>query len=231
MNKYRILVIDDEPQMRRLLQLSLEAAGYEVLLADDARSGQLAAINHPPDLIVLDLGLPDKSGQELLQELKLWYTRAVIILSAHDGEADIVQALDHGASDYLTKPFRNAELLARIRACIRRDANQNLEDKIHFHDWCIDLSARVVSIGDEVIKLTSTEFNLLALLARNAGRVLTHQYLLQEIWGITYLEQTQYLRVYIGNLRKKIEPDHNHPKYIITESGVGYRMALPAGHH
>lgn len=227
MNKYRILVIDDEPQMRRLLQLSLEAAGYEVMLAENAKAGQLAAINHPPDLIVLDLGLPDKSGQDLLVELKMWYNRAIIILSAHHTEADIVQALDHGASDYLTKPFRNAELLARIRACIRRDGNQTLEEKIQFDNWSIDLSARVVKKDQEVVKLTTTEFNLLALMARNAGRVLTHQFLLQEIWGITYLEQTQYLRVYIGNLRKKIEQDHNHPKYIITESGVGYRLAQP----
>jgi two-component system KDP operon response regulator KdpE len=184
----------------------------------------MMAVSHPPDLILLDLGLPDKSGHEVLLELKAWYNKPIIILSVQNGENDIVKALDNGAWDYLTKPFRTGELLARIRSSIKRNATENIESPLIFDDLEIDLMARMVRKDDSVIRLTSTEYNLLALFARNEGKVLTHQYILHEVWGVGFQTETQYLRVFIAQLRKKLEHNPNNPRHIITESGVGYRF-------
>lgn len=224
MNRYEILVVDDEPQIRKLLEITLESNDYRVRLAVNAREAVVMAAMHPPDLVLLDIGLPDKTGHWVLGELRSWYNKAVIMLSVIDQEEDIVSALDNGATDYLTKPFRAAELLARIRAAIRRNQLTNEETVLQVADLYIDFVARTVRKGQEFLKLTSTEFNLLSLFARNEGRVLTHQFLLKEVWGIGYQTETQYLRVFVGTLRKKIEDNPNQPRYIITESGVGYRF-------
>jgi two-component system, OmpR family, KDP operon response regulator KdpE len=224
MSKTEILVIDDEPQIRKLLEISLESNDYKVLQAETGKEGILLAANHPPELILLDIGLPDMSGHEVLKEMRAWYNKSIIILSVQDDESDIVAALDNGASDYLTKPFRTAELLARIRAAIRRNQTSNNSNTLECGELHIDLIARTVKKNNEVLKLTSTEYKLLVLMARNEGRVLTHQYILKEIWGVGYQLETQYLRVFVGTLRKKIETNPNQPEYILTESGVGYRF-------
>ncbi len=224
MNKEEILIIDDEPQIRKLLEINLESHGYKVKQAETAALGLQLAANHPPDLILLDIGLPDKSGQELLVELKNWYNQSIIIISVLDQEEEIVKALDNGASDYITKPFRTNELMARIRACLNRNKIEDNKTVLIFDELQIDLLARVVSLHNENVKLTLTEYKLLVLFAKNAGRVLTHQFILKEIWGVGYQSDTQYLRVFVGTLRKKIELNPNKPAHIITESGVGYRF-------
>ncbi len=224
MNKAEILVIDDEAQIRKLLEITLESNDFKVIQAETGKQGVLLAANLAPDLILLDLGLPDKSGHEILKELRTWYTKSIIILSVIDQEEDIVKALDNGATDYLTKPFRSAELMARIRAAIRRNSSENNAVISKFNDLEIDVVSRTVKKNNEFLKLTSTEFNLLALFIKNEGRVLTHQYILKEIWGVGSQTETQYLRVFVGTLRKKIEENPNHPQHIITESGVGYRF-------
>jgi two-component system, OmpR family, KDP operon response regulator KdpE len=224
MSKAEILVIDDEPQIRKLLEITLESNDYKVLQSETGKEGLIKAANHPPELILLDIGLPDKSGHEILKELREWYNKAIIILSVQNSETDIVTALDNGATDYLTKPFRTAELLARIRSAIRRNQTTNDASVVDAGDLQIDLVARTLKKNAELIKLTSTEFNLISLFARNEGRVLTHQFILKEIWGVPYQTETQYLRVFVGTLRKKIEENPNNPKHIITESGVGYRF-------
>lgn len=224
MNKAEILIIDDEPQIRKLLEITLESNDYKVWQAETGKEGVIMAANHPPELILLDIGLPDKSGHEILKELRTWYNKAIIILSVQNSESDIVSALDNGATDYLTKPFRSAELLARIRSAIRRNQKTNENNVIECGNLQIDLVARVLTKNKTVIKLTATEFNLISLFAKNEGRVLTHQFLLKEIWGTGYQTETQYLRVFVGTLRKKIEDDPDQPKHIITESGVGYRF-------
>lgn len=224
MNKAEILIIDDEPQIRKLLQINLESNNYKVIQASNGKEGITLAANHPPDLILLDIGLPDKSGHEILRELREWYNKPIIVLSVQDSERDIVLALDNGATDYLTKPFRTGELLARIRSAISRSQNTENSSTIICGDIEIDLVARVVKKNNEIVKLTSTEYNLLALFAKNEGKVLTHQYILKEIWGYSYQTETQYLRVFVGTLRKKIEDNPNNPQHIITESGVGYRF-------
>ena len=224
MSKAEILIIDDEPQIRKLLEITLESNDYKIWQAETGKSGIILAANHPPELILLDIGLPDKSGHEVLKELRTWYNKSIIILSVQNNESDIVSALDSGATDYLTKPFRSAELLARIRSAIRRNQTANTDNKIICGDLEIDIAARVVTKNNEVIKLTATEFNLLALFAKNEGRVLTHQFILKEIWGVGSQTETQYLRVFVGTLRKKIETNPNQPQHIFTESGVGYRF-------
>lgn len=224
MNKAKILVIDDEPQIRKLLQITLESNGYDFLQAVNAKEGIILAANHPPDLIILDLGLPDLSGHEVLKELRKWYNQAILILSVRNSEDDIVTALDNGASDYLTKPFRTAELLARIRSALRRNQSKEDQSIIISGDLEIDLVGRVIRKNQQILKLTSTEFQLVSLLIINEGRVLTHQYILKEIWGVGFQSETQYLRVFIAALRKKIEDDPTHPKRIITESRIGYRF-------
>ena len=225
MNKAEILVIDDEAPIRKLLEITLESNDYKVWLAEKGKEGILLAVNHPPELILLDLGLPDKSGHEILKELRTWYNKAIIILTVQDSEEDIVKALDNGATDYLTKPFRTAELLARIRSVIRRNQTQNDSSVLICGNLEIDFGARIIKRNDDTLKLTATEFNLLALFMKNEGRVLTHQYILKEIWGVGYQTETQYLRVFVATLRKKIEDNPNQPKHITTESGVGYRFS------
>jgi two-component system KDP operon response regulator KdpE len=224
MNKAEILVIDDEPSIRKLLEITLESNDYKVKSASTGKEGIVMAASHPPDLILLDIGLPDLNGQEVLKKLREWYQKSIIILSVENDENNIVTALDNGATDYLTKPFRSGELLARIRAAIKRNTHSENNASITVEDLEIDLNARVVKSSNQEIKLTNTEFNLLVLMAKNEGKVLTHQYLLKEIWGLTYANETQYLRVFIAQLRKKIEPNPNSPKYIITASGIGYRF-------
>jgi two-component system, OmpR family, KDP operon response regulator KdpE len=224
MNNAEILIIDDEPQIRKLLEITLESNDYRVWQAATGKEGILMAANHTPELILLDLGLPDKSGHEVLKELRTWYNKSIIILSVQNTENDIITALDNGATDYLTKPFRTGELLARIRSSIRRHMSEENNSMITCGELQIDLVARIVKQNDEIVKLTSTEYNLMALFAKNEGRVLTHQFILREIWGFNYQTETQYLRVFIGTLRKKIELIPNQPKHIITENGVGYRF-------
>lgn len=224
MNKAEILVIDDESQIRKLLQIILESNDHKVVQATTGNEGLIFAANHPPDLILLDLGLPDKSGHQVLKELREWFNKPIIILSVQDNESDIVSALDSGATDYLTKPFRTGELLARIRSAIRRSQDTENKAILNFGNLEVDFVARIVKKNGEILKLTSTEYNLLALFAKNEGKVLTHQFLLKEIWGYSYQTETQYLRVFVAALRKKIEDNPNNPKHIITESGVGYRF-------
>ena len=224
MNNAEILTIDDELQIRKLLEITLESNDYRVWQAATGKEGILMAANHTPELILLDLGLPDKSGHEVLKELRTWYNKSIIILSVQNTENDIITALDNGATDYLTKPFRTGELLARIRSSIRRHMSEENNSLITCGELQIDLVARIVKQNDEIVKLTSTEYNLMALFAKNEGRVLTHQFILREIWGFNYQTETQYLRVFIGTLRKKIELIPNQPKHIITENGVGYRF-------
>lgn len=224
MNKPEILIIDDEPQIRKLLRIVLESNDYKVNQASTGNEGLNLAANHSPELIILDLGLPDIDGHEVLLELRNWFEKSIIILSVFNAEEDIIKALDNGATDYLTKPFRTGELLARIRSSIRLNQNVELQQVITADDIEIDLVSRTVFRNKEIVKLTSTEYNLLSLLARNQGKVLTHQYLLKNIWGVGAQTETQYLRVFIAQLRKKLENDPNHPKHFITESGVGYRF-------
>ena len=224
MNKAEILIIDDEAPIRKLLEIALESNDYKVWQAETGKAGVLMAVNHPPELILLDIGLPDKSGHEILKELRTWFTKAIIILSVQSSESDIINALDNGATDYLTKPFRTGELLARIRSCIRRTNTDDQSGYIVSGDLHIDLISRTVKRKDELVKLTSTEYNLLSLFVKYEGRVLTHQFILKEVWGVGYQSDTQYLRVFVGTLRKKIEDNPNNPKHIVTESGVGYRF-------
>ena len=224
MNKAEILIIDDEPQIRKTLEITLQTNGYLSKSAVSAKEGLIMAANHPPELILLDLGLPDENGHAVLQKLRQWYTNPVIILSVQKNEADIIKALDNGANDYLSKPFRTGELLARIRSALRDSATDDGDTTLKFHDIQVDFLSRTVKKNDQLIKLTSTEYNLLALLVKNEGKVLTHQYLLRAIWGPGFINQSQYLRVFIAQIRKKIEDDPNRPEYLLTESGVGYRF-------
>lgn len=225
MSKPEVLIIDDEPQIQKLLRIALESNDLIVRQAATGREGVLMAANHPPDLVLLDIGLPDTSGHDVLKELRGWYTKAILILSVQDSEEDIVRALDNGATDYITKPFRTGELLARIRSALRRNTADAGSSVLMCGDLEIDLVGRSVKKAGVSVKLTATEFNLLALLARNEGRVLTHRHLLKEVWGVGYQEETQYLRVFVRALRKKIEADPERPEHITTESGVGYRFS------
>ncbi|MCD6064095.1 MAG: Fis family transcriptional regulator [Flavipsychrobacter sp.] len=224
MTKGSILVIDDEAQMQKLLEITLQSNQFTVQQATTAKEGLALAASHPPDMILLDLGLPDEDGHSVLQQLREWYTNPVIILSVHNSETDIIRALDNGANDYLSKPFRTGELLARMRSALRSNIMQDNEPVLQFGNLEINLSDRIVKKNGEQVKLTSTEYSLLTLFARHEGKVLTHPYLLREIWGAGYINQSQYLRVFIAQLRKKIEDDPNRPLFIITESGVGYRF-------
>lgn len=226
MSKFKILIIDDEIQIRKLLEITLVSEDYEVILAENGMEGVRLVASKIPDLIMLDLGLPDINGQLVLQQLRDWFSHPIMILSVKSEESEIVKALDNGANDYLIKPFRTQELLARVRSHMRNHIKEASEPVISSTNFLIDLLARIVKVNNEEVKLTQTEFNLLAILAKNEGKVLTHQYLLKEIWGKNYSEQTQYLRVFVAQLRKKIEKDANHPEMILTESGIGYRFIL-----
>ncbi|PJJ07715.1 two-component system KDP operon response regulator KdpE [Flavobacterium sp. 1] len=223
-NSAQILVIDDEIQIRKLLEITLESNDYRTIFAVNAKEGLSMVANHQPDLVILDLGLPDEDGQVVLKRLREWYNNPIIILTVKSAEEEIVKALDNGANDYLTKPFRTQELLARIRTALRNIVSNEKEPIIEFGAVSIDLASRIVRLNNEILKLTTTEYNLLSIFVKNEGRVLTHQYLLKQVWGNSYADQTQYLRVFVAQLRKKIEEDPNRPKFIITESGVGYRF-------
>jgi two-component system KDP operon response regulator KdpE len=226
MNKAEILVIDDEVQIRKLLEITLGSHHYHVTEAITAKEGLIRASNHPPDLILLDIGLPDLDGHTVLQKLREWFTNPIIILSVQNHEEGIIRALDNGANDYLSKPFRTGELLARIRSALRASVSDDSSLIIESGGVEIDLSTRSVKKNGELVRLTTTEYSLLALLARNEGKVLTHQFLLRAIWGPGYINQSQYLRVFIAQIRKKIEDDPNRPEMLLTESGVGYRLML-----
>jgi two-component system, OmpR family, KDP operon response regulator KdpE len=219
-----ILIIDDEVQIRRLLEITLSANDYKIAEASTGKEGLALAASLQPALIILDLGLPDIDGLEILKRLREWYQKPVIVLSVRNSEEDIIKALDNGANDYLTKPFRTGELLARIRVAIRQSQEILNNPCLTFGSLVIDIGSHIVRKSNEILKLTSTEYSLLALLAKNEGRVLTHQYLLKEVWGIGYIDQTQYLRVFIAQLRKKIEDDPAKPTLLNTESGIGYRF-------
>jgi two-component system KDP operon response regulator KdpE len=219
-----ILVIDDEVQIRRLLEITLSSNGFRISEAATGKEGLVVAATQHPSLIILDLGLPDTDGIEILKKIREWYQKPIIVLSVRNSEDEIISALDNGANDFITKPFRTMELLARIRVALRHSLGIEVNPILVFGSITIDLGNHTVRKNDEILKLTSTEFALLALLAKNSGRVLTHQAILKEIWGFGYIGQTQYLRVFIAQLRKKIEDDPGKPTLLITESGIGYRF-------
>jgi two-component system, OmpR family, KDP operon response regulator KdpE len=218
-----ILIIDDEVQIRRLLEITLSSNGYKISEADSGKNGLIAAANNP-SLIILDLGLPDIDGTIVLKKIREWYQKPVIILTVRSAEDDIINALDNGANDFLTKPFRTGELLARIRVALRHGSGSEISPILTFGTLTVDLVNHIARKQDEILKLTSTEFSLLALFAKNSGRVLTHQLILKEVWGFGYIGQTQILRVFVAQLRKKIEDDPAKPTLLITESGIGYRF-------
>jgi two-component system, OmpR family, KDP operon response regulator KdpE len=222
----RILVVDDEIQIRRLLQTGLSGYGYSVELAADGLEAIEKARTWRPDVIVLDLGLPKLSGIEVCQSIRSWSPTPIIVLSVRDSDRDKIAALDLGADDYLTKPFSLGELLARVRVALRHTAlaATAAEPVLCFEDLRIDLPCRQVYLADQEIHLTPTEYDLLKLLATHAGKVLTHTHLLREIWGATYERDTQTLRVFIGQLRRKLDDDPARPRFILTEPGVGYRF-------
>ena len=222
--KNTVVVCDDDSQIRKILTISLESADYKVVEAENGKDAITQIATSHPQLVILDLGLPDRDGLSVLKEIRTWTSVPVIILSVKNSEEDIVKALDLGADDYLTKPFNTSELLARIRANIRRTIQGDEETVFQNGDLVIDLAARIVKKANTEIKLTNTEYLLLVLLAKNTDKVLTHRYILKEIWGPSAVENSQYLRVFIGQLRKKIENDYSNPGIILTESGVGYRM-------
>ncbi len=222
-----VLVIEDEKQIRRFLRVTLEAAGFAVHEADNARQGLIEAGTRQPDLLIVDLGLPDRDGVDLIRDLRSWSSVPVIVLSARTQEADKVTALDAGADDYLTKPFGSPELLARIRAHLRRRTvtPDSEHPSARFGEVVVDLANREVTRAGSAVHLTPTEFRLLATLIRHSGKVLTHRQLLREVWGPSHIEQHHYLRIYMGNLRQKLERDPAQPAFLLTETGVGYRLA------
>ena len=224
MNKPSILVIDDESQIRKLLAITLQSNNYSVIEAATGKEGIMSVSTHPPDLVLLDLGLPDENGHNILRHLREWFTNPIMIISVQTNEEDIVKALDNGANDYLIKPFRTGELLARIRSALRKAGTEPNNSVLKFQDISIDFANRIVKKDGSPIKLTATEYSLLSLLAHNDGKVLTHRYLLHQVWGVAHQNESQYLRVFVAQLRKKIESDPNRPSHIITESGIGYRF-------
>lgn len=220
-----VLVIDDEAQIRRFLRISLEANGYEVHEVATGLEGISRAAQLRPDLIILDMGLPDIDGLEVLRRLREWTTTPTIILSVRDADDDKVAALDTGADDYLTKPFSLEELMARMRVAQRHTHPGPHSHMFKAGNVAVDLSRRLVTRNEEAVKLTPTEYALLRLLIQHAGRVLTHKQILREVWGPEYVEETHYLRVYFAQLRQKLEEDPSLPRLILTEPGVGYRLA------
>jgi len=226
--KPEVLVIDDEVQIRRLLRLTLEAAGYAVREADAGQLGLNEVAFRRPDAVILDLGLPDLSGLEVLTRLREWSQVPVLILSVRGQESDKVTALDAGADDYLTKPFGGAELLARLRVILRRAQTAEETSAIRFGPVEVDLVRRTVTKDGQEVKLTPKEYAFLRLLATHRGKVLTHRQILRELWGPKAEEQTHYLRVHMAHLRQKLEDEPNQPKYFKTESGIGYRFSVDA---
>jgi two-component system KDP operon response regulator KdpE len=227
-----ILVIDDEPAIRKFLRVALSANGYAVVEAETGKLGLIAAVSRAPDLIVLDLGLPDTDGVDLTQQLREWSTVPIIVVSARGKEQDKVVALDAGADDYLTKPFAVGELLARVRVALRHAARSKAdvgEPTFVVGDLRVDLLHRQVTTNGVAVHLTPNEYKLLTVLVKHAGMVLTHQQLLREVWGAGASQEHHYLRVYMNQLRQKLETDPSRPKYLLTEVGVGYRLASEVG--
>jgi two-component system KDP operon response regulator KdpE len=222
----RVLVVDDEPQILRALQTSLRGAGYEVDTASTGEQALTAAAVRPPDAVILDLVLPDIRGTEVCRELRTWSAVPVIVLSVVGDESEKVAALDAGADDYVTKPFGVEELLARLRAALRR-VDPSPEPVYEIGELRVDLESREVTFAAVPVQLTPHEFELLRLLARNEGKLLTHRTILQEVWGQAYADESHYLHVYVSQLRRKLEPDPARPRYILTEPGVGYRLVSP----
>ena len=224
--KYKVLIIDDEAQIRRLLRMTLETNEYKVFEAASAIEGMLAVTMNHPDVILLDLGLPDESGLSLLGRLREWSAVPVIILTVQDSETVMITALDSGADDYVTKPFNAGELLARIRVAIRHSLRMDESPVFRSGSLEVDINSRVTRLNKNEAKLTATEYSLLLIFIRNAGKVLTHSYISREIWSAPYADNAQILRVHIAQLRKKIENDPSVPELLITEPGVGYRLKL-----
>lgn len=225
-----ILLIEDEAPIRKYLRSALEQEGYRLVEAENGRQGLAHATNQPPDVIILDLGLPDIDGLEVIQRVREWSRMPIVILSARGQERDKVAALDAGADDYVTKPFGVGELLARLRVALRHasraaDASQGEATVIEIGELKLDLAARRAFLRGEDLRLTPIEYRLLTTLARHAGKVLTHRFLLKDVWGPGAVEETHYLRVHTANLRRKIEDDPARPRYLLTEQGVGYRFA------
>jgi two-component system KDP operon response regulator KdpE len=226
MSRTRILVVDDEPQILRALQTSLRGAGYEVETAATAADALAAVAIRPPEAIILDLVLPDGRGTDVCRELRGWSSVPILVLSAVDEEREKVAALDAGADDYVTKPFGIEELLARLRASLRRSISPG-EPVVRIGDLVIDLEKRVVTRAGKPVALTPIEFDLLRLFARNEGKLLTHPTILREVWGPAYGDESHYLHVYVSQLRRKIEPEPARPRYLLTEPGAGYRLVSP----
>jgi two-component system KDP operon response regulator KdpE len=220
----RILIVEDEPGLRRALGINLRARRYDVEAAPDGAAALTAAGRHPPDLVILDLGLPDMDGVEVVHGLRGWTTVPIIVLSAREAQADKVAALDAGADDYVTKPFGMDELLARIRAALRRATPTDTAPVLETSAFTVDLAAKRVTTAGGEVKLTPTEWHLLEVLARNPGKLVAQKQLLQEVWGPAYETETNYLRVYLAQLRRKLEPDPSRPRHLITEPGMGYRL-------
>jgi two-component system KDP operon response regulator KdpE len=220
----RVLIVEDEPQLRRALGINLHARRYDVVTVADGGGALRAAAANPPDLVILDLGLPDMDGVDVIHGLRGWTQVPIIILSARDGQGDKVDALDAGADDYLTKPFGMDELLARIRAALRRAQPDEDAPVITTETFTIDLAAKRVTRADVEVRLTPTEWHLLEVLTRYPGRLVTGKQLLQEVWGPTHGAETNYLRVYMAQLRRKLEAEPAHPRHLITEPGLGYRF-------
>jgi two-component system KDP operon response regulator KdpE len=220
----RVLVVDDDPHLLRALRISLRAAGHDVLTAPDGATALRAAVGGHPDVVVLDLGLPDLDGTEVLAGLRPWFTGPVLVLSARSDSRDKVDALDAGADDYVTKPFDMAELLARLRAAVRRGSTEPGAAVVRTDHFTVDLAARQVRVGDDLVRLTPTEWALLSELVRAPGRLVGQRELLHSVWGPAYEKETNYLRVYLAQLRRKLEPDPGNPRYLHTEPGMGYRF-------
>jgi two-component system KDP operon response regulator KdpE len=223
----KILIADDDPQILRALRITLRARGYEILTATDGTSALNEAIEHKPDLYLLDLGMPHLDGVEVIHGLRGWTAAPILVLSGRTGSADKVAALDAGADDYVTKPFGVDELLARVRALTRRVPGQDAEPLVRIGQVTVDLSATTVTrdgTPPEPVRLTPTEWRILEILVRNAGRLVTRQTLLSDIWGSEHITDTGYLRLYLSQLRKKLEPDPSAPRYLLTEPGMGYRF-------
>jgi two-component system KDP operon response regulator KdpE len=221
-----ILIVDDEQQIRRLLTISLESSGFSVAEAATGEEGLLRAAMDRPEAIILDLGLPDMDGREVLRKLRLTSQTPVVILSARNAEQDIVTCLEEGADDYLVKPFRTGELVARMRAALRHRPDEPAERLFRAGSLEMDLDRRIVRKNGEQVKLTATEYALLSLFVKNPGRVLTHRFILERVWGPTYVDETHYSRIYIAQLRKKLEDNPADPKLLVTESGIGYRLVV-----
>jgi two-component system, OmpR family, KDP operon response regulator KdpE len=220
----RVLVVDDEPQIARALAINLRARHYEVDIAANGRAALALAAERMPDVVVLDLGLPDLDGFDVIRGLRGWSQVPILVLSARQDSSDKVEALDLGADDYVTKPFGMDELLARLRAAIRRGAPGEDLPVVTTADFTVDLAAKRVTRADVDVRLTPTEWHLLELLVRNSGRLVTQRQLLHEVWGPAYQRETNYLRVYLAQLRRKLEPDPSRPRYLVTEPGMGYRF-------